>query len=607
MALDKSIRGLTIKLGADTTALGSALKDVNKQSQGITKELRDVDKLLKFNPGNTELLAQKHKLLSDQIGETASKLETLKKAEQQAQEQFARGEISEKQYRALQREVIETESKLGHYTKQLKETEREKSKFRQALDKTTEGLQKFGGKAAEVAKKGAKVFAVGIAGATTAMAAMVTKSAEASDEIDKQSQKLGMSRKAYQEWDYIMSQNGMNIDSLSAGMNKLTNTIDDLSKGGKGATEAFGALGISYEDLEGKTREDIFFDTVMALQEVEDETKRAALANDLLGKSGAELAPLLNAGAGSVEELKKKAHELGIVLDDETINAGVEFTDTMDDVKRSLGAVGTEIGAALMPIFQNMLDWVVQNMPQIREVASNVFGVMKEVVTAAWEMFEAYLLPIFVDIFNWTVENWPVIESIIRGVFDGIKFVWDKVLKPVMDAILKIFGTVFDWAEENFPVMRSTVETVFSAIGKAVDAVVGIFQNLADGIQWALDKWNEWRNRPADTTKSPNQNISGGIRDIIDGRLATGLKRVPFDGYVAELHKGERVLTASEASNFDNVGAQVVKALQDAGLSKPANIYLDGKKVGNGIIKVVDRGLSKESSEFKIGKGALEW
>ncbi|WP_255286945.1 DUF2207 domain-containing protein [Bacillus toyonensis] len=106
------IKGITISIDGETTGLQNALKDVNKQSDSLAKELKDVERLLKFNPGNVEALAQKQKLLTQQIENTTQKLDKLKAAEQQVQAQFQNGKISEEQYRSFRREIEFTQRSL---------------------------------------------------------------------------------------------------------------------------------------------------------------------------------------------------------------------------------------------------------------------------------------------------------------------------------------------------------------------------------------------------------------------------------------------------------------------------------------------------------------
>ena len=106
------IQGITVEIGGDTTKLQTALKGVNTEIRNTQSQLRDVDKLLKLDPGNTELLAQKHRLLGDAVKETKEKLETLKTAAEQAEQALKDGTITQDQYDGLQREIVETEQKL---------------------------------------------------------------------------------------------------------------------------------------------------------------------------------------------------------------------------------------------------------------------------------------------------------------------------------------------------------------------------------------------------------------------------------------------------------------------------------------------------------------
>lgn len=117
-----NIRGITIEIGGDVTKLDKELSKINSQSNALKSELRDVNRLLKLDPTNTELLAQKQEILSKSIEETRGKLDILKEAERQVQQQFERGEVSEQQYRALQREIIATEQQLGELERAARET-----------------------------------------------------------------------------------------------------------------------------------------------------------------------------------------------------------------------------------------------------------------------------------------------------------------------------------------------------------------------------------------------------------------------------------------------------------------------------------------------------
>ena len=121
---DSKIRGITVEIGGDTTKLGKAIEDSEKHSRSLQVELRQVEKLLKFDPTNIELLSQKQTILTQNIEETSKKLDTLKEAEKQVIAQFQRGEVAEEQVRALQREIIQTEKSLGNMRTELESTKK---------------------------------------------------------------------------------------------------------------------------------------------------------------------------------------------------------------------------------------------------------------------------------------------------------------------------------------------------------------------------------------------------------------------------------------------------------------------------------------------------
>ena len=132
---NKNIKGITIELDGNTTGLQKALKTVDSTSVKLNSELKEVNKLLKFDPSNTELVAQKQKLLTDSIENTSTKLDQLKSAQSQVEQQFKSGNIGEEQYRAFQREVAQTEQSLNSYKTQLGGLQAEQQKLGQNTDR----------------------------------------------------------------------------------------------------------------------------------------------------------------------------------------------------------------------------------------------------------------------------------------------------------------------------------------------------------------------------------------------------------------------------------------------------------------------------------------
>lgn len=156
------IQGITVEIGGDTTKLQTALKGVNTEVRNTQSQLRDVDKLLKLDPGNTELLAQKHRLLGDAVRETKEKLETLKTAAEQAEQALKDGTITQEQYDGLQREIAETEVKL----RSLEEQAKSSAIALQEIAAKGEKLEEVGDNVTNVGKKFLPVAAV--SGATGA-------------------------------------------------------------------------------------------------------------------------------------------------------------------------------------------------------------------------------------------------------------------------------------------------------------------------------------------------------------------------------------------------------------------------------------------------------
>lgn len=157
------IQGITVEIGGDTTKLQTALKGVNTEIRNTQSQLRDVDKLLKLDPGNTELLAQKHRLLGDAVKETKEKLETLKTAAEQAEQALKDGTITQEQYDGLQREIVETEQKL----KALEEQARQSGTALQEIAAKGEKLKTVGDNITNVGKKFMPVT-LGVVGLGTA-------------------------------------------------------------------------------------------------------------------------------------------------------------------------------------------------------------------------------------------------------------------------------------------------------------------------------------------------------------------------------------------------------------------------------------------------------
>lgn len=347
-----NIKGIILEIGGDTSGLQASLDKVNKETSALGKELKGVETLLKFNPKNTELLAQKQKLLTEQIGKTDEKLKALK----QAQQEYIKsgGDLNTPQYRNLQREIASTEVKLKGLKKEAKDSSVSLNQMKEVLSK----VGTVGKVAGEIAV--ASIVAIGVTAVATGkkLFSLTKATSDYGDEIDKESQKLGISAENYQKLDYAMQMNGASIDDISKGVKTITTELGKAEKGEKGAGKQFEALGVSLTDTTGKIKsnEQVLLESINALSKMENENKRNALAQDIFGKSASELKPLLNSGADGIEELMKEAEKYGIVMSDEAVKSSAEFNDSLTRLQKTANGLKNTIGATLMPSITQIMD-----------------------------------------------------------------------------------------------------------------------------------------------------------------------------------------------------------------------------------------------------------
>lgn len=355
-----------------------------------------------------------------------------------------------------------------------------------------------------------------IAGATVAgMAALgktivsnAKETAAYGDNIDKLSQKIGISKTAFQEWDYIFSQNGADIGILETGMKTLSSAVYDASNGSKAAQEKFAALGLSVSDLASMSQEDIFGTVVKSLQEMPEGAERTALATDVLGRSAMELQPLLNQTAESTDALKQQAHDLGMVMSDDAVSSSAAFTDSLDNFTRAMQGATNEIGAAFLPGltdiangfanliagnegaqesivggFTSMAGAINSALPTIIDtftaLIAGVAEIAPEIITTLGEgILNALptIFPIVVDVITRLIEafinNLPLIidigVSLIEQLVVGIANALPQLIPAALDAIL----TIIDGLVNN--------------IDKVIDAAIKIINGLITGLINAL-------------------------------------------------------------------------------------------------------------------------
>ena len=350
-----TLKGVTVQIGGDTTKLGEAIQKARKSASSLSGELRGVESLLKFDPTNTVLLAQKQGILAESIAGAKDKLKMLIAAQESMSRQLADGKISPEQYRDFEREIESTRQQLTRLEAAASGTDDAVADVgdaaREAGDKAEKasgGWSVLKGTLADLAASAIKTAASAIGDTAKEM---ITGAAEYGDTIDKMSQKMGMSSDAYQEWDFVLQHCGASIESLKPAMKTLATAAESGS-------DAFAQLGISQEQIAGMSQEQLFDATIAGLQNVTDETQRTYLAGKLLGRGATELGPLLNTSADDVADMRAQVHDLGGVMGSDAVKAAAAYQDSLQNMQYAFSGLKNNISGELLPTLTLIMDGV---------------------------------------------------------------------------------------------------------------------------------------------------------------------------------------------------------------------------------------------------------
>lgn len=259
------IKGITVEIGGDTTGLEKALKGVNSAIKTTQSELKDVERLLKLDPSNTELLTQKQKLLKDAISSTSEKLETLKEAQKQAKEQLERGELGQDKYDALQRKIVETEQELKRLQEQAATTSVTLEKIAAAGDKFEKAGDSITNAGKQISVASAAVTGLGVAAVKTAadfdsaMANVAAISGATGDDLQalrdkarEMGEKTKFSASEAADAMSYMAMAGWKTGDMLSGIEGIMNLAaasgEDLATTSDIVTDALTAFGLTAED-----------------------------------------------------------------------------------------------------------------------------------------------------------------------------------------------------------------------------------------------------------------------------------------------------------------------------------------------------------------------
>lgn len=370
----------------------------------------------------------------------------------------------------------------------------------QAQGSVNSFASKLGSTLGSAAKVGAAAFAtvtgaaVGMAGAFVSTAGSV---AEYGDNIDKMSQKMGLSAEAYQEWDAVMQHSGTSMETMKAGMKTLANAVEN-------GNEAFQRIGLTQEQIASMSQEELFGATIKGLQNVDNETERTYLAGQLLGRGATELGALLNTSAEDTEAMKQRVHELGGVMSDEAVKAAASYQDSLQDMTTAFSGLKNNLMAEFLPSITTVMDGLAdifsgdsdagiglitsgldgllskigEALPKVAQIATKIISALSETfITSLPDIVDAGL-SIIGTLVQSIFENLPLISEAMMGVFDVIVSTIEEYGPTLIEQGFNMLMNLALGIVENIP-------SVLDAFAQGVDQA---FAKLDESLPGFLDK-----------------------------------------------------------------------------------------------------------------------
>lgn len=532
-----NIKGITIEFTGDTSKLDKSLREINKNTRAIDKELNQVNKALKFNPTSVELWRQKQTLLSQKVEETGKKLDILK--QKQANMDTAGVSKNSAEYRKLQREIIETESKLKNFTGQLKQVGNVNLKAVSAQ------MKDIGNKATAAGQslKGLSMVAGAI---DVALAGLAYKSGAAADDLNTLSKVTGIGTDALQKYKLSADLVDVSVEAIAKSQQKLKKNMLGALDGTNDQAQYFEQLGVNITNADGSLRDagDVFDETIEALGKMTNETKRDAIAMALMGKSATELNPLIEDGGETYKKVADLMANNGLeIVDQETIDKANQFNDYLDEIKATWGAaistIGMQLAGYLAPVLEKVAGflekvagWLSTLSPEVLTVIGIIAGVVAAIapllivfgkiafaissitglMSTLGLTFGAIAGPIGIaiavigaliavgvllyknwdtiklkaeELKNWVVEKWTALKD---GVVNAVTDIKEKALfywTALKVGIGIIVDTVRNKVVGAWNAVKDKTVSIFEAVKSAIITPI---QNAVDFVKGAIDK-----------------------------------------------------------------------------------------------------------------------
>lgn len=464
------IVGITIEIDGDTTQLTKALSGVNKDLKNTQDSLNDVNKLLKMDPSNVNLLKQKQDLLNRAIQDTKSKLDTEKQALAQLKSSDQTPEVKDRQA-ALEREIAATEQSLKGLKKEMSDFG---SVSKQQLEATS---QKFGDLAQKT--RGASMAAAGLA---TALIGNAVNAAQTADELNTLSAQYGVSTDEIQKMNYAQDLVDVSTETMLGSIQRLTKAMGEENA-------AFETLGIETTNADGSMRDatDVWYEALEALSQVGNETERDQLAMEIFGKSAVELTGIVDDGGAALKALGEEAEASGAILSEDALKSANEFNDGMDRLKARASSAFLEAGAALAEALLPALEKLIGVVSKVLEWFANLDGTTQTVILTVLGLVAA-ISPLMSVLSALTSPMGLVIAGIGALIAAGVALyqnwdvikekaseVWESIttsLSETWTSIKGFFSNIWSWIDDN----------ILHPITDAWESIKGFFSDIKEAL-----------------------------------------------------------------------------------------------------------------------------
>lgn len=489
-----TVKGITISFMGDTTKLDKALRQIKNSTKDIDNELKQVNRALKFNPTSVELWRQKQDLLRQKIKETENNLKELKSI--QAQMDASGVDKNSEAYRRVQREIISAESKLKTFNAELR-------KIGQVnLRAMSEQFKDMGNKltAAGNAMRGISTAAAALA---ASIGALTVKSGKWADELNTMSKVYSIGTGELQKYSAAADLVDVSTEDIAKSHIKLEKQMMSASKGTGASAEAFEKLNVSVTNADGSLRDGdaVWQDTIKALGLMENETERDAIAMQLMGKSAANLNPLIEDGGETYKQVADTLAKYNLdFIDQETLDQANEFNDAIDTIKMvglvAFQQLGTQLAAYLAPALEKVVDlvgrlaaWFSNLSPRTQAIIAAIAGIVAVVAPLLIGLgkvsfaissilsLAATLGPVIVGVGSTLL---PIVAIIAGVVAAGVLLYknWDLIKAKAIafkDSVMATFNAFKASVTATFNAIKTAIVT---PIQNAIDTVKNTFNKI---------------------------------------------------------------------------------------------------------------------------------